>query len=138
LALVIADLGLQLRMLAMIGDLNDSAVTFRLFKSNTTPTKSTIIGDMTECDFSGYSSVDAADWALLSLTGHVQTIEADDVVFSHDGGGTANDVYGYYVTDPGNSFMYWSERFPSAPVNMGSSGQSITVSPRMTDESKYP
>lgn len=107
----------------------------RLFKNNVTPTRATVIGDLVEADFPGYTppTLDAIDWSSPSLTGdfHAQ-IQNVLKTFTYTGSGGSNDIYGYYVTAASSADLKWVERNDSAPVTLSTDGESYSVLPRFT------
>jgi len=104
----------------------------RLFKNNITPDIDTEYADFTECDFSGYSSIN------LTLGGVAR--DGDDnarstallAQFAHNGGGTANDVYGWYLIPNGGTVVFFAERFSDAPRVMDTLGDEINITPALT------
>lgn len=72
----------------------------RLFKSNTTPTATTVWGDLTECDFSGYAAV-AVSWLTVTTNGAGRAeAQGNGCLFQRDGTdpGTDNTAYGWCLT----------------------------------------
>lgn len=105
----------------------------RLYKNNYTPSQSTVIGDFSgnEANFSGYAAATPAMGASSTISHKATSVDAATRTFTHNGGGTANTIYGYYVTDAGATIVYWAERLP-APVTMGSNGDTINVTLQLT------
>lgn len=106
--------------------------TLRLFKNNYTPTVSSVAGDFTECDFSGYAAQGTTGWgAAFAASGNTRG-ESDDTVhlFQHDGGATANDVYGFYLTNGAGAYVY-GEKNPAGPVTMNDATDIYAVVPRL-------
>ena len=107
--------------------------TLHLYQNDYTPLTSSVAGDFTECTFSGYAAYDFAaggqNWPSAGLDGsnNAQSVHTD-VEFEHNGGATANDVYGYYMLDGGGDFIC-GERYAGAPFNINAVGQKFTVSP---------
>ena len=114
-------------------DVDELNGTLHLYKNNYTPLTTSVAGDFTECDFSGYAAYDFAaggqNWPAAGLDGanNAQSVHAD-VVFEHSGGATANDIYGYYMLDGGGAFIC-AERYAGAPFTIAGVGQKFTVSP---------
>lgn len=101
-------------------------LTYHLFQNNLTPTAASRIGDFTESTFPGYASEATPIWSAPALVGGVAETTSAQITFSCTGGGGQN-VYGYYVTDAGNTLVY-SERYAGAPVNMVN-GAAYAVNP---------
>jgi hypothetical protein len=108
-----------------------------LFKNNGTPNEDWTISDITPADFSGYAGLQAfSSWNAATWTSPRATATAADVVWTHNGGGTSNDIYGYYVVD-GAGALAWAERNAAAPVTISGSGQTYTVKPKFTRRSEF-
>jgi microcystin-dependent protein len=89
--------------------------------------------DFTEATFAGYAAVvvDAvADW---TITLGDPTNMATDVpaTFTRSSTGTAQDVYGYYVTAEADDTLQWFEQF-DAPVTIEVEDDAINVTPTLT------
>lgn len=98
-------------------------LTLHLFKSNTTPTTATVLGDFTEADFDGYAA-----GSPYNLTGPVVTVPTPGsgalvtytlINFTPTGSITPNNIYGYYVLDSAGTLL-WCERAPSPPIVLNS------------------
>lgn len=100
----------------------------RLYKNNYTPVAGSVLADFTQADFSGYPAGGIAlTYAAAATNGSGQAaMAADEEVFEHDGGGTANTVYGYYIVNTGTNKVIKAEKFDAA-VSMGVLGDKITV-----------
>lgn len=108
----------------------DSA-TIVLFTAPTSFTRATVHGDLTLATFSGYTS-EALTLSSVSINGDGKAeMTGDQVTFAHDGGGTANTVYGYAVTRYIDSKLFWIELF-EAPKEMAEEGDVIKITPRFT------
>lgn len=110
-----------------------------LFKNNWTPGPEDDITDVTPADFSGYAAVGLAN--LISWTTPVWvTPRAEsthgNVVWTHNGGATSNDIYGYYVVDEAGN-LAWAERNATGPVTISVNGQTYTVTPKYTRRSEF-
>jgi hypothetical protein len=108
-----------------------------LYKNNWTPANGDTISAVTPCDFSGYAGLqNFAAWNAATWVSPRAEADADDVVWTHNGGGTSNDVYGYYVVD-GSGNLAWGERNAAAPVTISGAGQTYTVKPKYTRRSEF-
>lgn len=131
---------LMLADLAFVYSQSGQRLVYRLFKNDLTPDADTVIGDLTEADFSGYAAVTINTWDYGGVTidgsGRSQVLATSNATFTHNGGATDNDCYGYYVTHPGGG-LYLVQRFDSPPIVMDGSGLFITVVPRLTMKSQF-
>lgn len=70
----------------------------KLFKNNVAVTDATVLGDLTEANFSGYAAKDLSAIAAASINGSDQGERHSNANnFVHSGGGTANTIYGWYI-----------------------------------------
>lgn len=105
-----------------------------LFKSNTTPSATTVVGDLTVCNFSGYSSQNIVWGTVTTDVGGKASVSGSIMTFSHNGGSSpeaSNDVYGWAILhdNAGYDAIIAIERFASAPVVMDDITDSISVTP---------
>lgn len=71
----------------------------RLFKNNVTVGAGTTLAGLTEADFSGYGAIDISSLSSPAIDGAGKGFrEILGNTFTHNGGGTANTCYGWYVT----------------------------------------
>lgn len=100
-----------------------------LFKNDITPDADTVFADLTECDFSGYSRQVPSFGSITTGVDGRAVMTAAPVLFVHDGGGTANDVYGAALidADSGSEVILSIERLPSPPEALSAVGDSVTV-----------
>lgn len=112
-----------------LGDLKalEASYKIRLFKNNFAPVVGSVAADFTVCDFSGYAQVALVDGAIAINGAGKAEMTAAAAVFSHNGGATANTVYGWYIIDTVTNKVRWASLF-AAPRTMGAAGDSITVS----------
>jgi hypothetical protein len=107
-------------------------VVLKLFKSATTLAETTVIGDLTLADFTGY--------AAITLTGASWTVTSADPAsasyaqqtFTSSAGSQNQDVYGYVVTNSGGTIALWGETFSDGPYNIVNNGDLIKVTPVWT------
>lgn len=108
-----------------------------LYKNNFTPSNGSVIGDVMPADFSGYAGLqNLTSWASVTWIDPRASSTHGDVVWTHSGGATANDIYGYYVVDAAGN-LAWAERNASAPVTISAAGQTYTVTPKYTRRSEF-
>lgn len=106
----------------------------RLFKSNTTPTTSSVYADFTEADFSGYAQQPPVFGTPATIDGNGNAkSDAPALTYTHNGGATANNVYGYYVVDTTGPELLWAERFASAPLSFAALGDNVVITPHWYD-----
>lgn len=113
--------------------LNGSPYTLsaRLYKNDFTPDKDTILADLVEADFSGYGqgSVVPGDWFHVGTPpppAEYNMGATGDLFFSHNGGGVANTVYGFYLVDPAAGALVFTARL-ATPYLMASNLNTLDV-----------
>lgn len=105
----------------------------RLYKNNYTPLVGSVAGDFTPANFSGYGHYDllagGQEFPAATPDGSndAESVHAD-INFVHNGGGTANDIYGWYLLDQSGNLIA-AERYASAPFTMAVNGATFTVTP---------
>lgn len=134
MTLKLADNGCKQRLEAARSVWNTTALKLHLYKTNVTPTTSSVLGDFTECDFAGYAAQSVVTWGAASLAAHVAAIVAAANTFTRSTTGSGQTVYGYYVTDNGITILLWAELDPAAPITLTNSGDSYTVTLKLTDQ----
>lgn len=108
----------------------------RLFSNNHTFGAATVLGDLTECTFTGYAAA-APTWTTPALSGSTaQTLPSPaGVPFTYSGGSTTT-VYGFYLTDSGGTVLYGGTTF-SSPVTLSTIITSLTVYPTYTQKAEF-
>ena len=102
-----------------------------LFTAPTSITRDLVHGDLTLATFSGYTG-EGLILSSVTINGDGKAeMTGDQVTFAHDGGGTANTVYGYAVTKYVDSKLFWIELFET-PKEMAEEGDVIKITPRFT------
>lgn len=108
---------------------NNTTIKIRLFKNNNTPVAGSVLADFTQADFSGYSTVGDATLSFGSITvngSNQSTMTATGVTWTHNGGATANTIYGHLIYNSVTSkclkAVLWA-----TPFTINTSGQTITV-----------
>src|SRR5262249_55847391 len=99
MTLKLVDTGLQRKLTDLASAWNSTPLKLHLYKSNTTPTTSSTVGSFTESTFPGYAAQNITGWAYDTVAAHVADMIATMNTFTRSTTGTAENVYGYYVTD---------------------------------------
>lgn len=110
----------------------------RLYKNNYTPVNGTVIGDLTQADFNGYTAggTTLANWTTPTTVSSRAQTQADPVTWTKGVGGTGNSIYGYYVVD-GSGNLLWAERDPAAPIDLNTDGKQYLVLARFTEVTEF-
>jgi hypothetical protein len=134
MSMKIVDAGLQRKLTDLASAWNTTKLKLHLYKNNVTPTTSSTVGTFTESTFAGYAAQDIAGWAYDTVASHVADMTATANTFTRSTTGTAENIYGYFVTDQAGTTLYFAELDPAGPRVVTNSGDSYTVTPKMTDQ----
>lgn len=99
-----------------------------LFKNNYTPVIGTSWASLTEANFSGYARV-TPTFGAPTISASVATSVGSTATFTHNGGATPNDCYGWALIDttPGTPEVLAADRLTGAPVTLAANGDQIKV-----------
>lgn len=122
------DAGEVAALKAMLNHTSMGDVKLHLYKNNVTIDEDTLIGDVTECDETGYAAVTltGASWTVVTGAGNITTATYAEQTFTFTEAAT---VYGYYVTNNAETILAWIEEFTSGPYVLPASGGNIAVIP---------
>lgn len=101
----------------------------KLYKNDVTPSASSVAGDFTEADFTGYAvkTLGRAGWSAAStVSGKAETSRSAESYTA----GSSQTIYGYYVVSGADGSLLWAEKFNSA--RQLSSSDVLSVTPRFT------
>lgn len=115
--------------------LNHTAATdpiLRLYKSNTTPAETDTTATYTEADFAGYAAITLTGSSWSVSEGAPSSASYAEQTFTRSSTGSAQDVYGYFVTRTTSGRIAWAERFTGAPFTVTNNGDGIKVTPAIT------
>lgn len=108
----------------------DENITLKLYKTNVTPTQSSVAGDFTESDFTSYVS------KALTRAGFNAATTVSNKASSTYGtaqtwtAGSSQVVYGSYAVGATSGVLLWAELFSSAVSLV--SGDTLTYTPVLT------
>jgi hypothetical protein len=98
-----------------------------LFTNNFTPDEATVLSDLTEATFPGYSRQTIDFSPAATITAHVAKLTPVAVVFTRAAGAGGDNVYGYGVLDSTGTVLLWAQKDPGAPIDMSIVGATYTV-----------
>ena len=107
-------------------------VKLNLYKSNTTLSETTAIGDLTLADFTGYSAatLSGASWTVTDADPSSASYAKQ--TFTSSAGSQNQAVYGYVVTNSAGTIALWGETFTDGPYTIVNNGDKIEVTPVFT------
>lgn len=108
------------------------APTIRLFSNDFSPSENSVVGDFTECAFTGYAAVAGATWGTVGddVDGSVY-VSTDSAEFKSTGSAVQENAYGWYLTDAAGTALYAFQRFDE-PVYFADLGDVLTLVPKIT------
>lgn len=140
MAIVVPDEG---EVILMGWAIRDSSVTedtkLILYQNNLgAPDQDTVYGDLTECDFTGYSQVVLArsDWNAPSTVSHKAKIVLNSAITFTFTDTVSQTAYGYAVVNDAEDTILWIEEFSDGPRVFTVSGDSLTFTPQLTGNSE--
>lgn len=108
----------------------------RLFKNNLTVVAGTVLADLTEANYSGYAAQTAAGWSAAAIVSGAGSTTGTPLTFATANPTTiTNNIYGAYITDAGNTILYWAQNDANAPIPMAVPGQIYVYTPNFADTS---
>jgi len=119
--------------ISLLGDLLGNVTTvYHLYVNPVELGQSTTLAAFTEPNWPAYKPVTVTTWApALTVSGRA-VAQADPVVWVRGVGGTALQVFGYYVTDTLNGPMLWAEARPQGPLPMQAPTDQVLLLPQLT------
>lgn len=105
-------------------------VTLRLFTNNFSPAHNDAIGSYNQCTDGSYSGIvlTGSTWTLNSIT-NGKSVSYAGQTFNFAG---ANSLYGWYMTDAGNTIVIAAGNFAGTlPIAIPSGGGTYTVTPTL-------
>ena len=109
-----------------------AGLTLRLYKNNVTPAETDTAATYTEATFTGYAAVSLAtgDWTLTP--GNPSSAAAAQKSFTSSADQTAQDIYGYYLTENAANTLVAAELFAAGPYTIANNGDIIKVTATIT------
>lgn len=94
----------------------DESYTLKLYKTDVTPSGTSVAGDFTVADFTDYANktLTRAGWSAAATVSN--KAESEYAQQSWTCGATGNTIYGYYVIGTTSGTLLWAEKFSSARV----------------------
>lgn len=108
-----------------------STWTFHLFSNNISWTHSIVLGSLTEATFGGYAAQSPGAWSVAAGSGGAETATAPQVTFLGNGG-TAQNVYGWWVQEPGG-IVIMGGGFAAGPYDVNSTSSGIQFTATQSD-----
>jgi len=126
--LVLSSFGLR-NTLQVLVDKWETKWFVGLFQNDYHPVLTTTLANIVECDFSGYSGRKVTfSWSTPVMTGIYARSTAQYLTWTHNGGLVANFVYGYFVTNDADQYV-WAERFCPDPLRISHKGNAVRIRP---------
>jgi hypothetical protein len=113
----------------LIAGTGGSLLYVRLFKNNVTITQATLITDLIQCDYNGYTELNSSTWIGPAVDTNGDEIMTSPIfVFQHGPVNDSQQAFGYYVIFKvaGNAKMLCAENF-ATPYTMNSIVNQVPV-----------
>lgn len=101
-----------------------------LYSNDMTPTPASVLGDFTECVFSGYSAKTVVWSAAFYDENNVPASSGGEALFTMSGA-TPDVAYGAFLTDTAGTKLLWSARLDTPPFSFVKTGDTLAVSNKM-------
>jgi len=109
----------------------------RLYTNNYTPVWTSTIANFTEATFSGYAGILNGTWNPAFFNGvDVPQINRNTLTWTFTGG-ASQSIYGWYIKDQTNTFLYCAARFDPAPQVLTNPGDTVVITPSITMDSLH-
>lgn len=125
------DVGENIALEAITNKTAPQNLVLRLYSNNITPSDTDIAGTYTECTFPGYAAITLTGANWNAAAGGSISYNAQQT-FTRSSTGTAENVYGYYVTQTTSGLLVYSERDGSAPFSIANTGDNVKLTPTIT------
>lgn len=131
MALVVSNAG---ELLLLSNCLNSTTtpenLTLKLYKTDVTPTATSVAADFTVCDFTGYSDLTLTRGSWTSPSTVSGNAETSYTATTFTNSGASQTVYGYYVVGATSGTLYWAEKFATSRTL--NTSEALTLSPKFT------
>src|SRR5919204_2712033 len=135
---VFVDAGLGANLTAWLTGLG--SLTIKLAKNNVTITRATVIGDLTEANFSGYASQSIGAWGapVYDAANHRYSSTAPTNTWTNSTGVVGNTIYAVYVVDSSGNLIFVEAARDSSgnPIDMTIAGRVYGYTPVVDDSSR--
>ena len=100
-----------------------------LFKNDITPTKDTLLADLTPCDFTGYARSAGIAWAAAyeAESGAGEMVGGAAQFLQTGADPEPQSAYGYGIVDAGGTLLLAAERFPTPALFDGVGAAQIVI-----------
>lgn len=129
MALVIPNEGKLALLDNLVAGTGLGAIVLALYKNAVTLDNATVFADFTVANFSGYAAAAPFLEAATLVANKARTEDAGEREFTHNGGATDNDIFGYFVHLAG--VCLWAEAL-AAPFTVENLGDQVKVTLRLT------
>lgn len=129
---VLVNQGETIMLEAFINKTAPQSLVLKLFKNDVTPVETTVEGDLTEADFTGYASIALTPATWTTTAGAPSDVTYPQQTFASSANQAAQNVYGYYIVQTSSGKLVAAERFSSAPYVIVNNGDAIKVTPKIT------
>ena len=130
MALNVPNVGENIALGVLVNKTAAQDLVLRLYQNNIVPADTDTAATYTEATFSGYAPITLTGSSWGTPTNG--SISYAQQTFTHNGGGTSNNIYGYYVKQVTSGTLVYSERDPAAAFLIANLGDNIKITPTIT------
>ena len=132
MALVVTNSGEE-EMLKRIVGVATGDLELHLYDTTLTIDDATTLAGLeaVECDQAGYAlkALAAGTWTV-TVAGTTEAVYDTEQEFAFTAA-SGNSVYGYYITNAGNTVLLWAEEFTDGPYTIPTGGGSVFITPKI-------
>ena len=121
----------------LAGKVTSAPLVMGLYVGDITPVEATNIGTLSAlAPGNGYavSTITPAHWTTGIGDPSFMQVETATAIYQWVFTASIGPVYGYWLAQAGSDKLFAAERFPTAPVSIVRSGDTITIIPRIEAE----
>jgi hypothetical protein len=125
---VVTDLGEVAALTYLVGQGSPEALVLKLYKSDTTPSETSVAGDFTEADFAGYAPIPLtpASWSVGAPSSSAAYAKQ---TFTSSAAQAAQLIYGYLLVQENSGNLILAERFIDGPYTIENLNDRVKVTP---------
>lgn len=131
MALNFPDVGENLVLEAIVNKTAPQNLVLRLYSNNITPSDTDTAATYTEATFPGYAAITLTGASWNSAASGSIAYSAQQT-FTRSTTGTAENIYGYYITQVTSGILMYSERDGAGPFAVTNSGDAVKLTPTIT------
>lgn len=110
----------------VLGGVDFTGAKLHLYSNDLTPSPTTVVGDFTECIFTGYAAASLV-WSAPFYDVHGVAVSTPGEKLFAQTGATGDTCFGAYVTDTAGTKLLAAGRLADAPFTFAASGDALPI-----------